>query len=117
MNFDVQYSRLWYFFRVVKTFASFLILLSTAEQKRKVGDPILELLKHAFVLKVGKKSVAKAQELERLVDELIDAEDDTDPGVYSTLQLLVGLKNSESQKPDKEFVRIDVQRVVAKVKH
>ncbi|XP_015514686.2 gamma-tubulin complex component 6 [Neodiprion lecontei] len=72
-------------------------------QRSKDRDPIVELLKHAFVLKVGKKSLAKATELEVFVDELIDSEDDIDPTIYSTLELLVSLKNLETQEPEKEL--------------
>ncbi|XP_048504747.1 gamma-tubulin complex component 6 [Athalia rosae] len=72
-------------------------------QRSKDGDPIVQLFKHSFVLKVGKKFVAKAEELESLLNELINTENDRDSAVYSTLQLLVGLKQLESEEQEQKL--------------
>lgn len=55
-------------------------------------DPLVEILKHAFVLRLSLRRMLEAKELESLISELYIQEDNTD-AVISTLQLLVELKS------------------------
>lgn len=98
--------RLFLSYNILRINLLIILHLFTAKQHGKVEDPITELFKHAFVLKVGKHSVAKALELEKLLEELITSGEDADPTVYSALQFLVGLKNFESKEPVKELVNL-----------
>jgi len=58
-------------------------------------DPLVEILKHAFVLRLSLKRVSEAKELESLINELYTQEDTTD-AVISILQLLIELKNFQT---------------------
>lgn len=58
-------------------------------------DPLVEILKHAFVLKLSLKRMSQAKELENLISELYIQENNTDT-VISTLQLLVELKSFQT---------------------
>ena len=65
--------------------------------KKKEYDPIAELIKYAFMLKVDLGRYLHAQKLENLVDELVENEADTDFVVTSVLILLNELKNTQSE--------------------
>ncbi|KYM86064.1 Gamma-tubulin complex component 6 [Atta colombica] len=58
-------------------------------------DPLVEILKHAFVLRLALKRVSEAKKLESLISELYSEEDNTDTVIY-TLQLLIELKNFQT---------------------
>lgn len=58
-------------------------------------DPLVEILKHVFVLRLALKRVSEAKKLENLISELYSEEDDTDTVIY-TLQLLIELKNFQT---------------------
>ncbi|KAG5328838.1 GCP6 protein, partial [Acromyrmex heyeri] len=58
-------------------------------------DPLVEILKHAFVLRLALKRVSEAKKLESLISELYSEEDITDTVIY-TLQLLIELKNFQT---------------------
>lgn len=58
-------------------------------------DPLVEILKHAFVLKLSLRRMSEARELESLINKLYIQEDNTD-AVISTLKLLIGLKNFQT---------------------
>ncbi|XP_011503260.1 PREDICTED: gamma-tubulin complex component 6 [Ceratosolen solmsi marchali] len=77
------------------------ILLKKSSQNyvnnNKSCDPILELLKHAFVIKVGAGLISQATELERYLDEFIDSGLEPNTTTYSTLQFLNELKLIKSQ--------------------
>ncbi|OXU27717.1 hypothetical protein TSAR_004634 [Trichomalopsis sarcophagae] len=60
---------------------------------REPCDPIVELLKHAYVLKVGVGRVSQAAELEKYLDEFIGSHLEPDSVVYRTLQFLNCLKS------------------------
>ena len=68
----------------------FLVLQNDCEY-----DPIAELLKFAFKLKVDMGLHTQAKKLENLVDELIDNKSDTDSVICSTLVLLNELKETQ----------------------
>lgn len=58
-------------------------------------DPLVEILKHAFVLRLSLRRMSEAKELESLISELYIDEESTDT-VISTLQLLIELKNFQT---------------------
>ncbi|KYN13049.1 Gamma-tubulin complex component 6 [Trachymyrmex cornetzi] len=58
-------------------------------------DPLVEILKHAFVLRLALKRVSEAKKLESLISELYSEEDNADTVIY-TLQLLIKLKNFQT---------------------
>ncbi|XP_011642572.1 gamma-tubulin complex component 6 isoform X1 [Pogonomyrmex barbatus] len=55
-------------------------------------DPLVEILKHAFVLKLSLRRVSEAKELENLINELYAREDNLEV-VTPVLQLLIELKS------------------------
>ncbi|XP_076292493.1 gamma-tubulin complex component 6 [Lasioglossum baleicum] len=82
-------------YKVIKYLRSkaFEILLKKADYSDlEQVDPILEIQKHVFVMKLRLRRLCDATTLERLLEEL---EEDTslEGPVYSVLQLLVQLKN------------------------
>ena len=58
-----------------------------------------DLLKHAFVLKVGIGSVTNGEELETLIDE-VQEEKTENSNIYSVLQFLNCLKSFKSENKD-----------------
>ena len=73
-----------------------------AGKENKSCDPIIELLKHAFVLKVGAGRFSQAQELEKYLSEFIDERLDPDSVTYKTLQFLSCLKSVDSADDDND---------------
>ena len=59
-------------------------------------DPVIELLKFAYVLKMGAGKISQANELEKHLDEFIDNKLDQDSVVHSALQFLNSLKTLDS---------------------
>ncbi|XP_014222497.1 gamma-tubulin complex component 6 [Trichogramma pretiosum] len=60
-------------------------------------EPIMDLLKHAYILRVGAGRISQANELEEYLDEFIDGKlQEEDPVAYSILQFLSSLKSLES---------------------
>lgn len=57
------------------------------------SDPLLEVLKHAFVLRLSLRRMSEAKELESLINKLYTQERDA---VVATLQLLLELKNFQT---------------------
>lgn len=55
----------------------------------------MEILKHAFVLRLSLRRTSEAKRLESLMSELYTREDNTDT-VIATLQLLIELKNFQT---------------------
>lgn len=58
-------------------------------------DPLVEILKHAFVLRLSLRRMSEARELESLMNKLYVQEDNMD-AVISTLRLLIELKNFQT---------------------
>lgn len=58
-------------------------------------DPLVEILKHAFVLKTSLRRISEAKKLEELLDELYTQETNEETVIH-TLQLLIQLKNFHS---------------------
>ncbi|XP_024874610.1 gamma-tubulin complex component 6 [Temnothorax curvispinosus] len=58
-------------------------------------DPLVEILKHAFVLRLSLRRASEAKELEGLISKLYTQEGNTD-AVISTLRLLIELKNFQT---------------------
>ncbi|XP_011881953.1 PREDICTED: gamma-tubulin complex component 6 [Vollenhovia emeryi] len=58
-------------------------------------DPLVEILKHAFVLRLSLRRASEARELEGLISQLYDQGGNTD-AVVSTLRLLVELKSFQT---------------------
>lgn len=56
-------------------------------------DPIVEILKHIFVLKVSHRRVSEAKQLEDSIDELFSQGSDIETAVDPVLWLLIELKN------------------------
>lgn len=56
-------------------------------------DPLVEILKHIFVLKLALRRLSEAEELEKLINELYTKEDSTETTYHPILQLLVELKS------------------------
>ncbi|KYQ53301.1 Gamma-tubulin complex component 6 [Trachymyrmex zeteki] len=90
--------------KIVKDFRSkaYEILLNKSNKTYNQGntgnsdiDPLVEILKHVFVLRLALKRVSEAKKLENLISELYSEEDDTDTVIY-TLQLLIELKNFQT---------------------
>ncbi|KAG5310787.1 GCP6 protein, partial [Acromyrmex insinuator] len=90
--------------KIVKDFRSkaYEILLNKSNKTYNQGnavnsdiDPLVEILKHAFVLRLALKRVSEAKKLESLISELYSEEDITDTVIY-TLQLLIELKNFQT---------------------
>ncbi|XP_012273523.1 gamma-tubulin complex component 6 [Orussus abietinus] len=61
-------------------------------------DPIAELLKHIFVLKVGKGLLSEAMELDGLTSVLVDPNFEISQEDLATLRFLIGLKSTEPQQ-------------------
>lgn len=55
------------------------------------NDPLVEILKYAFVLKTALKRTSEAEELETLINELQNQESNAE--IYPILQLLLKLKS------------------------
>jgi len=72
-----------------------LLIIVTGNVADSEIDPLVEILKHAFVLRLSLKRVSEAKELESLINELYTQEDTTDT-VISILQLLIELKNFQT---------------------
>ncbi|KYM96761.1 Gamma-tubulin complex component 6 [Cyphomyrmex costatus] len=88
--------------KIVKDFRSkaYEILLNKSNKTYNQGnaansDPLMEILKHAFVLRLALKRVSEAKKLESLISELCSMEGDKDTVIF-TLQLLVELKNFQT---------------------
>ncbi|XP_036148295.1 gamma-tubulin complex component 6 isoform X2 [Monomorium pharaonis] len=90
--------------RIVKSFRAraYEILLNKGSKTCNEGnsaepkvDPLVEILKHAFVLRLSLRRISEAKELENLINELYIQEDNVDT-VISTLQLLVELKSFQT---------------------
>lgn len=90
--------------KIVKGFRSraYEILLNKSDQTYNQEnaadskiDPLIEILKYAFVLRLSLRRVSEAKELENLISELYIQEDNTDT-VISTLQLLTELKSFQT---------------------
>ncbi|KAJ8664580.1 hypothetical protein QAD02_006242 [Eretmocerus hayati] len=62
-----------------------------------IQDPIVELLKYVYVLKIGAGKLSQAEELQKYLDEFIDDGLEQDSAVFSTLVFLNSLKSLESQ--------------------
>ncbi|KAL0121317.1 hypothetical protein PUN28_006683 [Cardiocondyla obscurior] len=60
-------------------------------------DPLVEILKHAFVLRLALRRMSEAKELESLIYKLHAQADNAD-AVTSTLRLLIKLKNFQTDK-------------------
>lgn len=58
-------------------------------------DPLVEILKHAFVLRLSLRRMSQAKELESLISKLYTQEGNTDTTI-ATLQLLIELKNFQT---------------------
>ncbi|XP_020292162.1 gamma-tubulin complex component 6 [Pseudomyrmex gracilis] len=56
-------------------------------------DPLVEILKHAFVLKTSLRRISEAKKLEELLNELYTQETNEETVIGHTLQLLIQLKN------------------------
>lgn len=72
-------------------------------------DPLVEILKHAFVLRLSLRRVSEAKELESLISSLYTQEDNTD-AVTSTLQLLIELKNFQTDDTGATLVPISLKQ-------
>jgi len=72
-----------------------LLIVITGNAVNSDIDPLVEILKHAFVLRLALKRVSEAKKLESLISELYSEEDNTDTVIY-TLQLLIELKNFQT---------------------
>ncbi|XP_012218364.1 gamma-tubulin complex component 6 [Linepithema humile] len=68
------------------------------EENAAGSDPLIEILKHVFVLKLSLRRLSEADELEKLVNELYTQEDSTETTCHSILQLLVELKNFQTNR-------------------
>ncbi|XP_058794937.1 gamma-tubulin complex component 6 isoform X1 [Phymastichus coffea] len=80
------------------------ILLNKSSQdyskEREPCDPIMGLLKFAYVLKVGAGRVSQAAELNRYLSEFIEEKLDQDSTTYLTLQFLNCLKSLDFEEED-----------------
>lgn len=56
----------------------------------------MQVLKHAFVLRLSLKRISEAEELENLINNLFSQETDTEAAVEPVLQLLVELKTVQT---------------------
>lgn len=59
-------------------------------------DPLLEVLKHAFVLRLSLRRISEAQNLENLVSELYGQETHAETAIHSVLRLLMELRNLQA---------------------
>ncbi|EFN83778.1 gamma-tubulin complex component 6 isoform X2 [Harpegnathos saltator] len=57
------------------------------------ADPLVQALKHAFVLKLSLRRISEAEELENLINDLFSQETNVETVVDPVLQLLIQLKN------------------------
>jgi len=71
-----------------------LLIIVTGNVTDSEIDPLVEILKYAFVLRLSLKRVSEAKELESLINELYTQ--DTTDAVISILQLLIELKNFQT---------------------
>ncbi|XP_032673077.1 gamma-tubulin complex component 6 isoform X2 [Odontomachus brunneus] len=88
--------------KIVKRLRSkaFEILLNKSnkiyDQENKANcraDPLVQILKHAFVLKLSLKRISEATELENLINNLFNQEANIEPVVDPVLKLLIELKH------------------------
>ncbi|XP_014477340.1 PREDICTED: gamma-tubulin complex component 6 [Dinoponera quadriceps] len=61
------------------------------------ADPLIQVLKHAFVLKLSLKRISEAEELENLMKNLFSHETNTEAVINPILQLLIELKNFQTE--------------------
>lgn len=66
------------------------------------SDPIIELLKYVFDLKVSQGCISQAAELQQYLDEFIDDTLDANSTTYSVLQFLNCLKSLETPEVEKD---------------
>ncbi|XP_015591181.1 gamma-tubulin complex component 6 isoform X2 [Cephus cinctus] len=64
--------------------------------KNKLGDPIVELLKHSYHLRIRKNGISRAKNLENVLDKL--NEEDIDSTVCSILYFLIELRSLENKE-------------------
>lgn len=77
-----------------------------------IVDPIAELLKHAFVLKVGEGNVSGGIELENLLDELLKSNSELDSTLYSVLRFLNCLKSLDAEDEEQNLVSFNAYTVL-----
>lgn len=75
----------------------------------------MELLKHAYILKVGAGCISQATELETYLDEFIDNGLEPDSVAYSALQFLNGLKSLESEEDSSLVSQKTISRLFVNV--